>query len=909
MRKSENRRMNGWSAAGRARWVGDTLRGRCVRLVALLGAALAVGCASDMNAWAPGGQSQTDLSKTHPETQETLTYIKQEARQHRVPQQYLSEARVGMSDVESKRDAARAAELERDAWYHEHVAAVTARRQDAVSNEQSALAEAEKIRREFDSQHSELAAKVAARERQTKAEVEASTAFRTSLSKERMSAQTDLISRAEHEFAQAQARIGELRTIREATEKEGLAAVDEMRETAGATRSRAAATVARLRTEAASTTEQTQARVGELSQQIQTVKERSVAESKRLLAQAVSLEQDSNAYANEVVARATKVEAQASQEEYDLKVTTAKSERQKSQAGYDRQIAASQMLYEKSLAEIERLRGDSNVTISSAESDFAKEMGTLGAWFKDSNADLEKIRAKSNRLERIARAEFVMSEAEARANAMGETAQHQEALAEAQMKTIIAEAQAEAARLRQEVLAELARKTRAGQVDFRGRTAPAPEEAADLHTVPEVPTVATVTPIVEPEHVAAFRTALAQVMRERTRTEAGEASLTVTYNENKKKLEAIKAQQLAIAAEQNASADAFGKKAEAEFAQRNARTGAQLAIAKSTYNRAIVEATAFRKEALAEATNLRALAKAHRDSGIAQAGAWRKESDVVARNGEAEAQALQAGLVATKERGHAVCNRLLAEADSIEQGEAALAAQIDASIEAAGQTLNAELVKLDRQVETSAVVAQADYEQSLVEAEVLGRKTDVEINRLTAQNELAQTLSLADIERARDELYVNQIKNEAEVERHVASAKAERQQTEAMCDAEQVAIKANADITTANATAQRQIASAQEEAIRVTFDSRVAQADSTRIRLATAEGQFEHVELYQVQAMLQPYGTPVTQERAVRKLMADPSILAALARDAVRISTLIDDRTRAILRRSLLEGNIPPPGE
>ena len=41
-----------------------------------------------------------------------------------------------------------------------------------------------------------------------------------------------------------------------------------------------------------------------------------------------------------------------------------------------------------------------------------------------------------------------------------------------------------------------------------------------------------------------------------------------------------------------------------------------------------------------------------------------------------------------------------------------------------------------------------------------------------------------------------------------------------------------------------------------------------RIRLATAEGQFEHVELYQVPAMLQPYGTPATQEEAVRKLMA-----------------------------------------
>lgn len=849
------------------------------RLLALFGAAVLVGCATTPRS-GPTSDRQLGLDKPQEPTQQSLRYVARRSREHRLPENYVSEARIGLAGVESRRDTASATEIERDAFYNDKMAHIMARRTAAQSDEQVALAEAQKLKRRYLAEHRLHAAELAARERSAKSNVESNMTLRSAWAKERASIQTDMVSQAEHDFTQAQARLEQLRALRHATENDGRASIDEMIENARATRSRAGATVAALRTESQSVIEQTKARMNELTQRIETVKQQSAANSVRLVANAGATEKTGIARFNELEARAQTLLTQASQEKYELKVALAKSERQKSQARFERNIAGAQSLHEQSLAEIDRLRGDANVTISNADSGFAQQLGKLDAWLKDSSADVSKVIATADRVEQNARAEFVKAEAEARANALRETAAHQDAAAEAQFKTLIAQAESEAARLREQIMSELSRKTQGGSVEFQGKTNLPAERPAGLHDVPQSPIVTEIPARLEPEHVAAFRASLAQVMRERSRATAQQSVLNATYSEQKKKLEAAKQQNLALAAEQHATSDALQKKADAELTENTAQIDAVLAIAKSTYNRSIVEASAYRKEAIAQAADLRANGKEARDSSMAQAVALRKEADVVTNSSKAEVEALVAEVKATQERGQAESARLASEATSIEKSETALAAHIDSQIESAGQTIEAELAKLDRHITSSETISKANYEQALVQAEVLGRITDVEMTRMQAEDELRQSLASAGIERTRDELYATQVKAEAQIERIIARAQADREQTIAQSEADEVSVQSRADIATANAVADRATALARETAVKALFDARIAQVNSERILASASDFLDDSFRRRNTQ-------TALSQARAAREYTR------------VRLTTLAEEQVK--LQRAALE--------
>ena len=79
--------------------------------------------------------------------------------------------------------------------------------------------------------------------------------------------------------------------------------------------------------------------------------------------------------------------------------------------------------------------------------------------------EVKKLRINSDRVEKVARAEFVKVEASALAEAVRQTAIHAETVAEAQKVQIIAQAEAEAARIKQEVLDELLSKKSADNVE------------------------------------------------------------------------------------------------------------------------------------------------------------------------------------------------------------------------------------------------------------------------------------------------------------------------------------------------------------------------------------------------------------------------------------------------------------
>jgi hypothetical protein len=258
-----------------------------------------------------------------------------------------------------------------------------------------------------------------------------------------------------------------------------------------------------------------------------------------------------------------------------------------------------------------------------------------------------------------------------------------------------------------------------------------------------------------------------------------------------------------------------------------------LSLAQAEYEKSLIEADAFRKEALAQAADIRAEAKAQRELALAHAALARTESEVVAKNGESEAQALEATLDATERRGTAEYNRLRVEADSIERSNQALSMQINAQIAAAEGILETELAKQARTIESAIAIAEANYNEATVNADVFARKTDVEIERLAAQNAHAQALASAEIDHLRNMSYSTLLKADATVDRILARARAEREQSEAVAEVAAAKVRTEANFARSEVMAQTRIAQAQEGAVRAQFDARLAQAQADRVRLAT----------------------------------------------------------------------------
>jgi hypothetical protein len=785
-----------------------------------------MGCSAD---------GQFGLGEYNQQIASIRSYVDSRSRHDKLPQKYVTEAEVDLADISSALASARATELESQATLTEKKASIAARRQAAQATEQIALAQVEKLRQRYLAEQTKLHAQVQNRQTSLKTQTSKNEALVAALSKERSTQRDDLISQANKQYTDSKARIAKLKKIRTSTETESLAAIKDMGEQVKATRERAQATVKALNTEAESVSTQTQARSAELTILIASVRQQSQSESKRLSVKSHAVLEDATAEANEIGARATALHEKASQEQYDLKVKSANSTWNQAQAAAVQESSNAKAAFDKAVADIDRIRGEAIQITQETEAQFTEDTGKLDAWHKDAMAEVTKIRLGSDRVAAVGRAEFVKAEAEARTNALRETAAHQQEVAEKQMNTIIAEAEAEAATVRHQILEELLARQQQDSVEFAGQTDEPAPQAEDLHEVPVAHEVAPVTAKIEPEHVAAFRTALAQVMRDRAKADSQQMALDATYAESKSKFAAGRAQQLAIANEQTAIADAIEQQVEAKLAETNAQTGATLAIAKASFTQALVEADAFRRETKAQISELHAQAKAFLDTASAIASQFNSESQSVAKQGESEATALETQLQSTKQRGQAEYNRLIAEANSVGQSQDALAAQLDAQIAAGTTTLQAELQTLDQTVQSQTIVATATYQEDLARAEVTGRKAEVEIARLQARNALAKSLAEADISRTRNLIYIQNLKGEAQIERLTAMATSDAQQALALAQADETTAHADAQIDAAQVTAHRRTAEAREQAIRAVFDSRLVQVNSERIRDLTNE--------------------------------------------------------------------------
>jgi hypothetical protein len=745
-----------------------------------------------------------------------------------LPMQYVNEGKIGVSRVEAVLEAADAGDMQARAALDKQRAATSAHRKEIEARVSKALSEAEALRKKYNREFTKAMAQVSAREAELNALIEQKDAVLSSLSREGESRYNEIVSPAKEQFDLETAHIAQAQEIRAALETESNAKILEMTEAAKSTRERAAATVAELNTRAQSIRQQTAARVDELNEQIKSLNTQAQSEINLLLSTRETLLKDSQSNVTELRTKAATIQANLADQEYQLKLTQAESLRDQSQAKTQEKSAGAPTRLERALAEIERLRAETTLQHENAAASFESMMAEIQAKLDDELNEVRKIRVSADRAEEVARAEFVKAEAASLAEAARQTALHAEAVAEARKQEIIAQAEAEAQRIRQEVLDEIAAKKAAKKVEIDNFTSPQPPLPDDLHQVPEIPQVQAVAPRIEPEHVAAFRSSLAQVMRSRAQADAHQLVAEATFAEAKTNLEAVKAQADAVAKEQLAIADALEAQARTRFSELEIKTAKEMDMTDSKYRQDIVNAESFKKEKEAEAMDYESQAAALETIANARAQQLQAEADARSRCLQKDIEELQVKLWAIQQRGDAQYAKLIAEAASVADSQEALAMQIDAQIDAARRSLHAELAKIDSSIESSTVIANADYREALAKADALRQKTEAEINRTRAQFAMEESTLKAQIERDRKLALSQSLRGEAICDRMVADANAGRICDIAQIDAQVAAAEADMNIMLADNAAKRDAAKAYLDAVKTRFVARVEQVKAER---------------------------------------------------------------------------------
>ena len=179
-----------------------------------------------------------DDDATYGQTYNLQDYFTEAAVTNDLPEDVVSDARIGMAEVEISFTEARANEIDRDARVRERTAQIANDRTRAASDEEITLAEVDELQTHQDAQQVQIAAQLIARERQVTANIQRNVQLVEALAKEQRTKQQDIASKAGLAFEEERAQIEQLRVIRVATESEGWAAIEQMHETARATRAR-----------------------------------------------------------------------------------------------------------------------------------------------------------------------------------------------------------------------------------------------------------------------------------------------------------------------------------------------------------------------------------------------------------------------------------------------------------------------------------------------------------------------------------------------------------------------------------------------------------------------------------------------------------------------------------------------
>lgn len=751
-----------------------------------------------------------------------------EAQEIELPQVWLSEAWESTAQAEARRAAAQASRVQADAARSSSTARADATQRAAFSSRDIGHANAGKLRTVLDAKLAEMQARTMATHHANTTETSRNDKLLDAAVKEWQSEVDKIRAGAISGWEQAQAEYERMVAQRGAVADRGVAQIQQMTRVADLTQRRADAKVRALRQEAETVGEQTHAHRDDLAQQIRSLGERTRATVSELRQKARSTDQEGRARGDELRARATAIEEQDVEETYRLHLSAAESAYNEAQAESQRLFETADALEDNLQAEVTRRMSEAAQLYEIDRTDFEEALSAIDAYLEHGKADIALLRVNADRIEKQARAEFVKAEAAGRAAAIRETSRHQFQLAEEESDRINAEAQAQAARVQADFFAVLAKQRAKGKVTYPGLTDEKSPDATSGDGTPEFTEAIQAGERLDPGHVAAFKTALAEVSKLRMQADAQEREMFATAEQRRVSFDAWWDQRQAAHEASVAEAKAFERQTRAEIDQYLAQAESMLKQATAKLGKSTMEAEAFRRESTAQITNLRAEAASLTKKTQARVSQLTAQANASERNGESELRSLEVSLESSQRKGEATIARLVAEADALEVSQGAVVEQMRQEISAAQRILDSELAKLDQASESFIQVAEATYNEELARVAMLERVNEATFVELNAGNEAQAQIHAAEVAYQRDVATANELIAQAAVERAVANADAEFGFDQARDALVRAQIITEAEIADATVEEQFFIADAEDRATRALFDSRVIETVAQR---------------------------------------------------------------------------------
>jgi hypothetical protein len=745
-------------------------------------------------------------------------------------QQWVSEARVGTAQLEAQRAAAQASEVHAFANYDQAMAAQDANIENAFVARDTGYADAELLRATHDARLSQMDRNIAARGVHADSEFARQETFLSASVREWQAEVERMRSQAESGWQESLAEHERMLVTRDAVLNRGQAEIDQMLRATELTQTRAVEKVQALRTEAQSVAKQTDAEVEQLSQQIQTTQASTDARVSELTQQAHSLDDELASRIAELNAQADLLATADADHVYRLSVESAQVNYETNLADAENLRLAADELSQQNASKIAKLSADADARFSSAQTSYEEAQRAIQGQYSKLMAEVTRQLSEADEIENIGRSGFIKAETDARAEALREQAKHTVAIAKAEREKIEAEALAEARRLQAQFTKEFAAQTRKGNFTIFDNTKPVKNPTGSDQPAPDFTDGSERPAKVLPEHVAAFKTALAKATELRQRSEAGRMEAHAMRDAEMGRFNDWWNRKQAEHRNAAASIEAFSQKASAEVSGMVTRANASIAQAETERSRALVEADASRNEVYARITTLRGNSETLDKKKGAQVRQLLAQAESTRLTGASQITSLHVQRDATARRGQAKSRQLLAEASSLESSQRAIVAQMTEDIDAARQILAAELSRLDQGAASYIAVAQANFDEAKALADAFERIAVANAGELTARHIASRKQAEANIGYMRNLAKANELVRDADVARRIATADEQLGFSKAQDIAVRGAIDAQQQVALASVTRELNVADASESAVIAQFDSRVAQSIAERNR-------------------------------------------------------------------------------
>ena len=780
------------------------------------------------------------------------SYI-QEASEFNLPQQWVSEARAGTAEIQAVKANAQAYELVAGSNYDEASAQADTDLQEAFILRDSGYADAERTNAIHNARLSSMGSQIEARKVQNETKWDRQEAFLTASVNEWQSEINRMRSESEREWSDALAEHDRMMATYTAVESRGQAEIDQMTKAADLTEDRAASKVQNFRTEAQSVAEKSQAEVDNLNQLISTTTEQTNATVANLVQKGQSLEGEMSSQIAMINAQANQFEAADAEENYTLEIEAA-------QVSYQTAVAEAQNIKldanEQATfdnAMLTRQTSDAHAEFTSAKTSYDRIEKMIKGQFDKALADIQNIKARAVHQEKIARADFINAEIDARVAAMREQATHDRSLAENELKQIEAEAYAFAKDLQADMTREFAKQMEKGSFVIPGNDTPQEKFASNDDQTPTLAKSDTKPANIEIDRVAAFRVGLAKAAQFNQHAQADRLDAIAMRDAEIAKLDNWWSAQQADHNATMASINTFKLKSDADVSRMLTQSESMIANAETERTRSLVDAESGRTEVLATIETLRGNSQTLESKKSAKVKQLFAQAEATKRIGESKVASLSVQRDSTARRGDAMSAQLLAEASSLEQSQRAVVAQMRKEIESSRQILTSELARLNQAATSYYQIAEANYNEGISMAQSFERIAIANTTELTARHIAARKQNQADVEYMHHLTSAAELMRDAEVTRMYAQAdeaigfkKAEDIATRGQIEADQA-------IALASSVREFTVAEARESGVRARFDQRIVMTQADRNRsyadvYAQGQQQIAHNEMAAAQA-------------------------------------------------------------